>query len=329
MKHIKSLMRCGGAIAAGAAVLLIPWSVVHAGRAIQENRSADPQGFVDIVDVAGRVELSGWDRPQVDVTGTAGDHIERVDVTSAGNRTTVHVVTRSGTNWGSDNEARLIIHVPLKSTVNVSLISADLKVSALQGDATLQTVSGTLSGEVGGDLRASTVSGTVKLTARAARNIVVKTISGDIALTGGGGSVDITTVSGDGKVDVSAVSRAHFKSVSGDLAVVLGLLPDAQVDGESVSGSLALNFQSAPAGDLDIQSVSGSIVNCFGPKPIESRYGQGSRLSFRNGEGHAHVRVQTKSGDVKLCTAGARAAGAAVAQPMRRANSMLRLPYVI
>jgi hypothetical protein len=149
----------GAWLAALGAALLIPWSMVHAGRSIQESRAADPLGFVDIVDVAGLVEVSGWERSEVEVTGSAGDRVERVEVTGGGNRTSIRVVTRSGAGWGSGDEARLIVHVPIKSTLNATLVSADLKVNNLQGDVKLQTVSGDISGEAGGDVRASTVSG--------------------------------------------------------------------------------------------------------------------------------------------------------------------------
>ena len=53
-----------------------------------------------------------------------------------------------------------------------------------------------------------------------------------------------------------------------------------------------------------MQSFSGDIKNCFGPKPAESRYGPGSRLQFTQEAAHGHVRINTKSGDVRLCVKG-------------------------
>jgi hypothetical protein len=71
-----------------------------------------------------------------------------------------------------------------------------------------------------------------------------------------------------------------------------------------VSGDVSLKFAAMPAAEFDVQTFSGGIKNCFGPKPTESRYGPGSRLQFMNGEGHAHVRINTKSGDTQLCVKG-------------------------
>ena len=186
-----------------------------------------------------------------------------------------------------------------------TLVSADFKVTGVLGSLKVQTVSGNVSGEAGGsDVGATTVSGEVHLTARAARTIEVKTISGDIQLTGGGGDVDITTVSGSASVDLADVSRGRFKSVSGDVTAALALMPDGQIDGQSVSGDVSIKFTAPPAAAFDVQSFSGAIKNCFGPKAIESDYGPGSRLEFKNGEGNAHVRLSTKSGDVRLCVKG-------------------------
>jgi hypothetical protein len=311
MSTAQSNIRGGWAAICVVAALAVPWSPVHAGRPIQERRAADPQGEVEIVNVSGTVEIDGWDRNEVEVTGTAGDNVERVDVSGAPNRTSIRVVSRSVRSWGSDGEAQLVVHVPSRSAVTATLVSADCKVSGVLGDLKLQSVSGSLKGDAGGDLRASTVSGDVRLTARAAKAIEVKSISGDIQLSGGGGEVDITTVSGSAKIELAQVTRSRFKSISGNITAALALAPDGQIEGESVSGSVSLKFASEPSAEFDVQSFSGDIKSCFGPKPVESRYGPGSRLEFKNGDGHARVRINTKSGDVRLCVNGMNDAHAA------------------
>jgi DUF4097 and DUF4098 domain-containing protein YvlB len=327
MSKAQSKIRSGGAICALASVI-IPWSLVHAGRAIQERRAADPQGEVEIVNVAGSVEVAGWDRSEVEVSGTAGSDVERVDVTSAGNRTSIRVVPHSAHIWSLDGEARLIVHVPARSMVTATLVSADFKVQGVAGDLKVQTVSGSLKGEAGGDLRASTVSGEVRLAARAAKNIEVRTISGDVHLTGGGGEVVITTVSGNAKLELGEVTRARFKTVSGDISAALALAGDGLLEGESVSGDVGMNFATAPAAEFDVQSFSGGIKNCFGPKPAESHYGPGSRLQFTNGDGRGRVRINTKSGDVRLCVKDKDKAAAAAMGNARVRVSVLAVTQI-
>jgi hypothetical protein len=293
--------------------ILIPWSVSEA-RPVHEHLAVDPQGAVEIVDVAGSVALSGWDRPEIEVTGTVGDEVDRVEVTTSGGRAVVRVISRSATAHGGENEAMLTVHVPMKSAVTVTLVSADLALGGLQGSVKLQTVSGDVTGDVGGDFRASTVSGSVRVTAAAARMIEVKTVNGTIHVSGSGGDVEISTISGDATLDLVSITRGRFKSVSGGLTAGFALAADGRFEAESVSGDLEVKFAGTPAADFDVQSLSGNIRNCFGPKSKEARYGPGSRLMFKSGDGNAHVQIETKSGNVSLCTSQAkRSADAATA----------------
>jgi Toastrack DUF4097 len=274
----------------------------RAGSKVEERLAADPRGSVSVNNVAGSVELQGWDKAEVEVTGTAGSDVDRVAVSGDPEHVSVQVITRQNRLWGADGSAHLIVRVPAHSAVTATLVSADFKVSGLLGDLQLQSVSGEVRGEVGGNLRVGSVSGNVHVNARSARSLAVKTVSGDISVGGGSGETDVSTVSGTIEVQEGTQSRAHFKSVSGDVTASLGLSGDAQVDGESVSGDISFKFAEPPSADFDVQSFSGDIKNCFGPKPVEPRHGPGSRLAFKSGESNARVQVSTKSGDVHLCT---------------------------
>jgi Putative adhesin len=285
-------------------VIMTPWSPAHADKPVAQRVPADAKGTVEIGNLAGSVEVSGWDRAEVEVTGNVEDGVERVDVHSSGSRTSITVVLRPGLTHGGG--AHLSIHVPAASAVTATLVSSDLKLAGVRGDVKLQTVSGNLSGDVGGDVRASTVSGSVQLNANDARRMEIKTISGDVHVSGGGGEVELTTVSGSAKAELGSLARGRFKTVSGDVVAKLTLAPDGQLDGESVSGGLTFDFGSDPKAAFDVQSFSGEIQSCFGPAPEKPRYGPGSRLSFDTGGGQGRVHIDTKSGDVKMCAPGAR-----------------------
>jgi DUF4097 and DUF4098 domain-containing protein YvlB len=289
------------ALVCALAALTFPW-LAHAATSVDEHRAANAQGAVEIDNVAGSIDVQGWDKSEVAVTGTIGKDVERVEVTGEGNRTSIRVILPQGHNWGMrDGEAHLLIHVPAGSSIAATLVSSDLKISAVHGGLELRTVSGNISGEGGGDVHANAVSGDIRLTANSATVIEVKAISGNIVLTGGNADVEATTVSGDAHLTLGTVSRARFKTVSGSVSATLAAASDAQIEGESVSGDVKLDFASAPAADFDIQTISGDIDNCFGPKPTESRHGPGARLSFKTGDSSARVRVSSHSGDVRLC----------------------------
>jgi len=285
------------------ALLASPWSLAYAATSVDEHRPANPQGAVEIDNVAGLIDVQGWDKSEVAVTGTIGKDVERVDVTGDGNRTSIRVLLPKGMHWNmNEGEAHLVIHVPTNSSVSASMVSSDLKISAVHGALELRTVSGNISGDGGGDLRANDVSGDIRFTAMAAKRIEVKAISGSIVLTGGNTDIEATTVSGDVRLTLGTVSHARFKSVSGGLSATLAAAADAQIDGESVSGDIRLNFAGEPAADFDVQTLSGDIENCFGPKPVEPRHGPGKRLTFKTGDTSARVHLTSNSGEVRLCT---------------------------
>lgn len=282
-------------------LLAVPWSLAHA-TSVDEHHPANPQGAVEIENVAGSVDVQGWDKSEVAVTGTIGRDVERVDVHGDGNRTSVRVLLPNGSMHMRDGEAHLVIHVPANSSVSASVVSSELKVSGVHGALDLRSVSGTISGEGGGDVRVNDVSGDIRFTATAAKRIEAREISGDLTLTGGDSDIEATTVSGDARLTLGTVSHARFKSVSGGISASLTPASDMQIDGETVSGNITLTFASEPAADYDVRALSGDIENCFGPKPIEPRYGPGKRLTFKTGDTNARVRLSTNSGEVKLCT---------------------------
>ena len=290
--------------AAAAALAALALPAQAAQRDFSAQKAADPSGTVEIVNVEGSIEVTGWNQPTVDVTGKLGSRVERVDVTSNANRTTIRVVIPNGSgNWHGENAADLKIHVPQNSSLEVSLVSADLRTKGVGGNQHLQTVSGDIQGDVGsGSLQVDTVSGDVHLAAHNGHNAQIKTVSGDVALSGTSGDLTLNTVSGDSIVTIGDVTRATLESVSGDINLTTGALgAQGQLDASTVSGDVKLQLASAPDADIDVQSFSGDINNCFGPKPVEEKYGPGSRLNFRNGKGGARVHVESKSGDVGIC----------------------------
>ena len=63
-----------------------------------------------ISNVSGTVDVRGWDRNEVQVTGHLGEDVERVDVETSGGRTVIKVVLPRGSSH--DGDATLEIQVP-------------------------------------------------------------------------------------------------------------------------------------------------------------------------------------------------------------------------
>jgi hypothetical protein len=279
---------------------------------VDEHRAADPKGQVEIVDVGGRIDVVGWDKPEIEVAGTLGSDTDKIEIVTAGNSTTIRVVDEDSEDqhWRirvrGRPEAVLSVHLPRGSRLSASLVSADLSVRDLQGNQELQTVSGNVSTTASHDARIHTVSGDIHLSAGAdTRLLELGTVSGDLDVDGGHGDITINTVSGEGRLALGAITHANIKSVSGNYHIRAALAGDGLLEGQSVSGDFTIEFAGGPpAADYELHTFSGDLKTCFGQKATHETYGPGSRLSFRQGAGGAQVRIDTHSGDVNLCAQG-------------------------
>ena len=129
-------------------MLLVAGGAAYAQEDIHERVAADPRGHVEISNLAGSVVVTGWNRDEVEVTGTLGRGSERLDVEAEGDRVIIKVVLPKGRNQnikGSDLEVR----IPEGSDLEVSTVSANIDVADVSGSLSLNTVSGNV--EVEGD----------------------------------------------------------------------------------------------------------------------------------------------------------------------------------
>lgn len=287
-----------------AALLLTP--LAQAEQPVDERAAADPRGEVEVSSVSGLVSIDGWDRNEVQVTGTLGDDVERLDFVSDPKRTVIKVVMKksSGRHYHDQSDAELSIRVPTGSRINANTVSADLSVNGVRGEQRLQTVSGEISGEiVGEDVEAKSVSGSIVLRGDNKPAVVtVTTVSGDAQVLRAAGEIVANSVSGSLNLGIDQITRARARTTSGDLDLSGTLARNARVDVETISGEVNLDFRGTVNAEFEIESFSGEIDNCFDQKAqATSRYGPGSELNFKLGDGSARVRVQSLSGEIRLC----------------------------
>jgi DUF4097 and DUF4098 domain-containing protein YvlB len=290
------------ALRAALPIVAIAMGAAHAEE-VTKSGPADPKGDVAIVNVAGTVEVVGWDRNEIQVEADLGSNVERLDFKTEGAHTLIKVVLprMSGSSGSSD----LIVKIPRDSSLNVNTVSADQRISKVRGSQRLQAVSGGIETECGpGDLEAKTVSGSILARGLDGKGSVRATsVSGDIQLDKVGPELDLNTVSGDMDVRVAdRLDRARIKTTNGSLEFTAALGKEARIDAEAINGDLRFTFRGDIDAEFDIETFNGDIDNCFGPKSNRSReYGPGNELRFTQGKGNARVRVKTLNGAVGIC----------------------------
>ena len=287
----------------GALALLVAWpGMAAAGTPINKRTSADPNGTVEVSNVAGSVTVTGWNRNEVEVTGELGDGTETLEFTKSEKLTRVKVVVPKRSYNVDDSD--LIVKVPAGSVLSVNTVSADIVVKGVRGAQRLQAVSGDVRTEASGeDVECRTVSGDVTISGSGQKGLVsITTVSGDASATRVAGEVNGNTVSGSFNFGAGEITRSRLRSTSGDLTLTGQLGPDARLDAESISGDVRLDFAGAVAGQFDLSTFNGEIRNCFGPKAQRTdEYAPGRELRFQEGSTAARVRVKTLNGDIGVC----------------------------
>ena len=283
-------------------VCALPLAAFAESGSIDRKVAADANGEVVISNVSGSIDVRGWDRNEVRVTGDLGSGVERLDLDTSGGRTVVKVVLPRGNSH--DGDADIEVSVPRNSSVEVSAVSADVSSRGVLGTQRLKSVSGEVTADIAGDeSEVRSVSGdvTVRGSGKPMR-LRVSSVSGNLDLTNAAGSLDVVTVSGDARVQMDDTSEVRGRTTSGTLEVRGKLTRDARVDVEGVSGDIMLRL-SAPGGfSTEIESFSGDIEGCLASNVERvSKYGPGKRLNIRTVEAGARVRAKTLSGDIDIC----------------------------
>ena len=295
-------MRGVSRLAAAITVLFASAAACASGdKTFERQVPAEARGVVDISNVSGRIDVTGWDRPEVSVRAELGESVERVDVNSDHGRTTVKVVLPHHSE--RDGDAHLHVQVPKDSELTVSAVSADVTTAGVTGVQRLHTVSGDITAELAGsDLELKSVSGDVKLKGHGQpARLHMSTVSGDVHLEHGAGDLEAGTVSGTLVVSLDSARSVRARTTSGDVHFEGKLARGADFDATTVSGDLKVRASAEGGYAYEISTFSGDISNCFNATPSEHGHTPGHTLQGTRGDGAGHMRLKTMSGDVQLC----------------------------
>ena len=269
---------------------------------INESIDAAANGEVEIVNISGSIEISGWSKNSVQVTGDLGRNVEELIVERNGDKVLIKVKVprNSHNNIATD----LIVSVPFASSIDVSAVSADIDVDGVGGEQSLHTVSGDVTTEAdGSDVSAASVSGDVEVSGTSKdTEIIATTVSGDVTLTDVGGTVTAEVVSGDIEIDGGSFDRVSTISVNGEITFVGELRSDGKLTVETINGDVDIQFDGKVSAKFDIDTFNGDINNCFGPEAERtSKYAPGWELSFTEGDGDGRVIMSSLNGDMDIC----------------------------
>ena len=255
-----------------------------AAQVVDERIEASPTASVEVENLSGSVVVEGWDRSEVQVTGTLGPDTEGLILKGGPDHIIVEVDIpdrHDRKHRHNDYKSKIQVFVPRDCALEVETVSADIEASGLSGRVDLESVSGSV--ELNGDAREvdlESVSGDVRATG-SMQKVDAESVSGNVVLEGVGGQVSASSVSGSLKVEAGIVERVALETVSGNIRFSGELQSHGRLDAESHSGNVTLQLPAGLAADYRMSSFSGQIDSGFGPSAESTdRYVPSKRLDF-------------------------------------------------
>jgi DUF4097 and DUF4098 domain-containing protein YvlB len=288
-----------------AAVLAAATPAALAQQQISKRAVVAPDVTVEVSNVQGSVIVTAWDKNEVELDARLESSKDELEFEASERHVSIEVDRPDGRYGRHDNEeAFLTVRVPKGARLTVDTVSAEIGVTGVRGEQSLQSVSGEVKTQAfDARLSAASVSGEIVVTGNGGKaEVSTDNVSGRSTATGLRGHYRAEVVSGQIQASVAAAERLELSSVSGEIDLQAELTPTARVEMESVSGMITLKLKPPVNADFDIESFSGDIENCFGQDARDtSKYTPGSELNFTQGSGGARVEIQTLSGEINVC----------------------------
>ena len=287
----------------GCLTILLTFALIGPAAAqteVEHTVTAAADGSVTIDNVSGSVVVTGWDRNEVQITGTLGRNVEELRVEAEGGNVDIEVELPSRSR-NSNTSAHLEVKIPRGAELEVETVSAEITVDGADGDLTTESVSGSV--EISGNpesVDVETVSGNVEIDAEEAE-VSVESVSGNVKVRGVARRLDVETVSGRVDVTGEGLTEADIENVSGNIVVEASLANGGDLDVSSHSGNVEIHLPKSTSARFEVSTFSGRIDNELGPPARKvSRYTSQKELEFSLGSGDARVKIESFSASVRL-----------------------------
>ena len=291
--------------------LALQAAAASAATPIDQKRPLAADGRIRVSNISGQIIVNTWDKPQVHITGSLGEGVEKLAI--EGDEKYLRIEVRYPENKGGffgfgkhvNIEPSVVqVLVPRGASVALEAVSADVDVTGVHGRRLeIAAVSGDVKvvDSTPGTASFENVSGDLDLLLNSTE-VSADTVSGDLTLRGAlTGEVEVESVSGRIIVASTRLRRLEASTVSGDADLRVGLDAGGSLSADSVSGSINVVLPKGSGAKVRAETFSGDIRSPVGRVEHEE-HGPGSTLDARLGDGRAEIDLESFSGDIRIST---------------------------
>jgi len=276
-------------------------------KALDRSYAFAADGSIEISNVRGSVTINGTNQSTVSLSGSLGAG-SRLQIEGGERHLELHVESDQQSGWfgghGPSSDTTLVLNVPHAIALKLDLVSADGKVSGIDGASLdVDNVSGKVQlSSAAHSIEVDSVSGGVTLDVTKPNTVErahLQSVSGDIRTTGADGRVKLETVSGSINYSAPSVAEFNAESVSGTIDATAAPKKSARVRVETMSGHVRVHLPTNLSARLTAETFSGDIKTDFGTVS-KAEFGPGSSLDARVGDGDARIETESFSGSIEL-----------------------------
>ncbi|MBM3728626.1 MAG: hypothetical protein FJW40_24775 [Acidobacteria bacterium] len=262
-------------------------------------------GRVEVEGFNGSVEITGWDREEVEVSGTkyasSEDRLKEIKVDVAGGGDSLRIVTTRPANRRGGAGVKFILRVPRKVTLErISSSNGPMRVEGIEGSARLKTSNGSLRlAALTGDVDATTSNGGIEAT-QLKGNAVFSTSNGGVRAEVSG-YVEANTSNGPIRVRLMEPGSSRplrFTTSNGPVELTLEKLKGNDIRAESSNGPIVVRMPASAEAQVRAHTSNSSVTSEF---DVKLRGNQSKHsLEGNIGSGGPLLDLSTSNGSIKL-----------------------------
>lgn len=262
-------------------------------------------GRVFLENFNGSVELLGWDRDQVEITGTKyasrQEVMEDIKIEVVADAGALRIRTIRPPVRNCNCGAKYVLRLPRKAVLDrVETSNGSLRLEAIRGEARLRTSNGSLKvNDFEGPLEATTSNGSVEINAYGG-HATLKTSNGRIRGADLKGRIDAST--SNGSIDVTIAEPAaglplKFTTSNGSINLTLDKWTNTGLVARTSNSSVNVRLPEGVNAQLQASTSNGSINTEF---EVATSQMSKSRVDGRIGSGGPLIDLATTNGTIRV-----------------------------
>jgi hypothetical protein len=264
-----------------------------------------PGGRVSVESFNGSVEVIGWDKDTVEVTGTKSasrrEVMEQIKIDAISEPGYLRVRAIRPIERNCNCGAKFILRVPSKVVIErVETSNGSLRAENFDGPARMKSSNGSVKlWRVNGDVEATTSNGSIEVSEFSGA-ATLKTSNGRVRADGIRGSFSADTSNGSIDVTIEELDSGrplNLDSSNGSITVALRKYNNNPITVHTSNSSINVRLPEGVNADVKASTSSGSISSDF---DVVTRTSSKNRLDGRLGNGGPLLDLSTSNGTVRL-----------------------------